>query len=163
MIVAASPSLGQIHFLLAVVAIVSGGVTVAMRKGTGGHRLIGFVYAVAMIGMLGTALLIYNLTGTFGAFHVLAVFSSATLIAGLVPALLRKPDNQRWVEIHAFSMSWSYVGLLAAAAAETFTRVPDTSFWWAVVVASGVVVAIGGAVIFRVVPRILSEQFPRRS
>jgi uncharacterized membrane protein len=154
-------TLGQIHFVLAIAAIASGGAAVLMRKGTGAHRLIGFIYAVAMIGMLGTAFLIYNLTGTFGPFHVLAIFSLATLLLGLVPVLLRKPGNQRWIELHAFSMSWSYVGLLAAAAAETLTRIPDTPFWGGVGFASGSTIAIGAAVIHRMVPRTLHAQFPK--
>jgi uncharacterized membrane protein len=153
-------TLGQIHFALAVLALASGAGAVMMRKGTGIHRLIGFVYSVAMFGMLGTALLIYNLNGAFGPFHVLAIISLVTLIAGLVPVLLRSPAH--WIEIHAFTMSWSYVGLLAAAAAETLTRLPDAPFWGAVVVASGATVTIGAYVIMRTVPRILGDQFPRR-
>ena len=153
-------SLGQVHFYLAVVALVSGGVVVALKKGDGIHRLVGFVYATSMHGLHGSALMIYNLTGSFGPFHILAIFSLATLLLGLLPVLLRRPKDT-WIERHAVLMSWSYVGLLAAAAAETLTRVPTAPFWWAVVAASLLVIAIGARIINRTVPRILSEEFPR--
>ena len=52
-------------------------------------------------------------------------------------------------------MSWSYIGLLAALAAETLSRVPDSPFWGMVGVASFGVVAIGWLVLRRVMPGIL--------
>ena len=154
----AAVTIGQIHFVLAIGALVSGGVAVVLRKGDGIHRLIGFVYALMMFGMLGTAMLIYNLDGEFGPFHVLAIISTATLVGGLVPALLRRPGGGRWIVSHAFFMAWSYVGLLAAAAAETLTRMPDAPFWGAVVAASSITVAVGAFVIARTVPRAIHGQ-----
>jgi hypothetical protein len=115
-----------------------------------------------MFGVTGTALLIYNLTGEFGPFHALALISLITLILGIAPVLLRWPSGG-WIDLHAYFMSWSYVGLVAAAAAETLTRIPEAPFWWAVVAASGVVVATGAWLIHRSVPKILTEQFPRRT
>ncbi len=152
-------SLGQVHLVLALTALVSGAGVVGMRKGTGVHRLVGFVYALSMFGVLGTALLIYNLTGGFGPFHVLALISLVTIVFGLVHVLLRRPKDG-WIEFHAYWMSWSYVGLLAATASETLTRVPATPFWWAVLAASTVVVGVGAIVIYRNVPRILRDEFP---
>lgn len=152
-------SLGQVHLVLALAAIVAGAGVVGMKKGTGVHRLVGFVYASTMFGVLGSAMLIYNLTGDFGPFHVLALVSLVTIISGVVPVLLRRPRGG-WIELHAYFMSWSYVGLLAAAASETLTRVPETPFWWGVVAASTVVVSVGAWFIYRNVPRILRTEFP---
>jgi hypothetical protein len=101
----------------------------------------------------GTAFLIYDLLGRFGPFHIAAILSSITVVAGWIPVRRRKPS--RWVEHHAIWMSWSYVGLLAALAAETLSRVPNSPFWWMVAGASLAVVAIGYAVIRRTMPRIL--------
>ena len=53
-------------------------------------------------------------------------------------------------------MSWSCVGLLAAAAAETLSRIPSTPFWGMVAAASFGVVAIGAVVIRLRVPKILA-------
>jgi uncharacterized membrane protein len=155
-------TLGQVHFAVAIAALVTGAAVVALRKGTGAHRLIGFVYALSMFSVTGTALLIYNLTGEFGPFHVLALISLITLILGTTPVLLRRPSGG-WIDLHAHFMSWSYVGLVAAAAAEASTRLPEAPFWWAVVAASGVVVATGAWLIRRSVPKILAEQFPSQT
>jgi uncharacterized membrane protein len=155
-------TLGQVHFAVAIAVLVTGAAVVALRRGTGPHRLIGFVYALSMFSATGAALLIYNLTGEFGPFHVLALISLITLIAGTTPVLLRRPSGG-WIDLHAHFLSWSYVGLAAAAAAETLTRLPEAPFRWAVVAASGVVIAIGAWLIPRSAPKILAEQFPTRT
>ena len=59
--------------------------------------------------------------------------------------------------------SWSYVGLLAAAASEALTRLPSAPFWWAVVAASVLVVGVGGWVIAVTVPKALQRQFRTRT
>jgi hypothetical protein len=59
-------------------------------------------------------------------------------------------------------MSWSYVGLLAATAAEAATRLPvvrsGTAFGVAALLSSLAVVGVGAAVIYRRVPRIVASQ-----
>ena len=139
--------IGLIHTGLALIALASG--LFVFRKVKGGplHRKIGWIYAASMIGLNATALMIYDLFGYFGPFHWMALFSLATVLAALVPAIRRKPADG-WIEVHAQFMSWSYVGLLAATAAEIFTRVPGLDFWWAVIVAS-VAIILGGAVYIR--------------
>jgi hypothetical protein len=105
-----------------------------------------------MLVMNGTALLIYRLTGTFGPFHVAALVSLGTLVAGIIPAWRRRPVGN-WVDRHYYLMAYSYLGLLAAAVAETATRVPvfralaggpTPMFWAAVVVATVTVFFVGG-------------------
>ena len=152
-------TLGQFHLALAVVALLSGALIVGSRKGTGTHRLIGFIYASSMFGMLVSAMLIYELTGGFGPFHVLALISLVTLGFGVGHVLLRRP-KRNWVTLHAYWMSWSYVGLLAAGVSEAATRLPDAPFWWAVAVGSAIVISIGAWVINSRVPRILMRDFP---
>ena len=100
-------------------------VTVA-NKGTAVHRRAGWIHAASMLGVNVTALMLYQLTGRFGPFHAAAVFSLLTLVAGVVPA--RRRNGPQWVGRHAYWMSGSYVGLVAAAAAETLTRIPTTPF-----------------------------------
>jgi hypothetical protein len=46
-------------------------------------------------------------------------------------------------------MSWSYVGLLAGAVAETSIRVPGLAYWPVVVSSSLATIAIGALVIYR--------------
>ncbi len=142
---------GALHVALALVALVSGLVMLLMRKGTPRHRKIGWVYAVSMLGLNATALLIYRLFGRFGPFHVAALISLLTIIAGLIPPMLRRP-RRKWPEHHAYWMNWSYVGLCAAAASEVTTRLPASPFWWTVIGSTLVVIAVGGHMINSRVP-----------
>jgi hypothetical protein len=52
-------------------------------------------------------------------------------------------------------MCWSYVGLVAAFVSEVAVRVPGVGFGYPVIVATAVVVAGGGVLIYWRVPRIL--------
>lgn len=147
-------SIGKLHLASSLLALAVGAWVVMRSKGTATHRRIGWVYAISMLTLNVTALMIYRLTGTFGPFHIAALVSLAGLIAGLVPAWRRKPDN--WLDHHYFWMAYSYLGLVAAAFAETATRVPAVQafaggptpvFWGTVIVVSIAVFVIGGRVI----------------
>ena len=113
---------GQLHLATALVALAAGGWMLWQPKGTASHRRIGWIYVASMMTMNGTALLIYRLTGRFGPFHVAALLSLAMLLAGIIPVLLRRPADG-WLERHYFFSTHSYLGLIAAATAETATRV----------------------------------------
>lgn len=139
--------LGWFHTVCAVVALGSGAAVLLRRKGTRVHRRIGWIYVASMLLLNGTALMIYRLFGGFGPFHVAAVFSLATVVAGTVPAVRRRPAN--WVERHYAWMTWSYVGLCAATVSEVATRTPGFRFWWAVAVGTFAVVGIGAVLIRR--------------
>lgn len=82
---------GAVHLLFAIAALASGLFIVLRRKGTRTHRRVGRVYALSMIGLNVTALMIYRLTGTFGPFHVAALVSLLTIVGGVLPALRRRP------------------------------------------------------------------------
>ncbi len=150
---------GLIHVAFAFTALISGFFVFFNKKGTRRHKKIGWVYGASMLGLNVTALSIYRLFGTFGPFHVLAVVSLVTIVLGLLHVILRRP-KKNWYEHHAYWMSWSYVGLAAAAAAEVTSRVPDSPFWWMVVGGSLVVVALGQRLINTKVPGIV-EPFRR--
>jgi uncharacterized membrane protein len=148
------PTLGHLHLVSALVALAAGAWVVFTRKGTRTHRRIGWVYAGSMLLVNVTALLIYKLTGVFGPFHVAALVSLAGLVAGVDAARRRSTFN--WLERHYFFMSYSYLGLVAAAIAETATRArfvqmmaggPTPAFWAVVVVASLSVFVVGGRIV----------------
>lgn len=153
-------ALGLFHTACALVALGSGAAVLLRRKGNRAHRRLGWVYVASMLLLNGTALMIYRLFGGFGPFHVAAVFSLATVIAGIIPPIRRKPAN--WVEHHYAWMTWSYVGLLAAAVSEVATRTPGFRFWWAVVVATFLVIAVGGRMIRGRKDAVLAPFRPRR-
>src|SRR5687767_4870288 len=88
-----------------------------------------------------SALMIYRLFGGFGPFHAFAVVSLVTVGLGVATAVRRRDAD--WVERHYMWVTYSYVGLLAAAASEISTRWVQTKFWWAVLIATAAVFAIG--------------------
>ncbi len=145
--------IGWLHFVCAIAAIAVGGGVALAGKGSVRHRLLGRTYGALMLGVNGTAFMLYGLFGRPGPFHIAALVSLVGVIAGWIPA--RRRSSRAWVEYHAYWMSWSYVGLLAAAAAETLSRIPDTPFWGVVIAATLGVVAIGATVINRRLPAIL--------
>src|SRR5215470_9265909 len=112
-------SLGAIHFTTAIVALAFGAIVLGVPKGTPLHRTIGAGYVAAMVILNVSALAIYRLTAHFEPFHALALFSLATVVRGMVPALRRRPG---WLMVHYWSMAWSYLALLAAACSEIVVR-----------------------------------------
>jgi uncharacterized membrane protein len=151
-----------LHISSAVVALLCGSAVVALQKGTLRHRRIGYCYVAAMILLNASALSIYRLTGSFGPFHYGALFSLLTVVAGFVPAYLRRPGGW-WLELHYRFMSWSFVGLLAAGASEAAARLPAMPFWPAVVASSLLVFLLGGMVIGRRRPAILRDVDSQRA
>jgi len=130
----------------AVASLALGAIVLLTPKGTARHRRLGFAYAACMLALNVTALSIYEAFGTFGPFHVLSNVSLATLLAGLAVAFFRWPPSG-WVYLHYEWMSWSYVGLCAAAASEAAVRVPGLPYAWSVVAASTVVILVGGWIV----------------
>jgi uncharacterized membrane protein len=155
-------TLGLVHTIVALAAIVFGTLVVLNRKGTRNHRWMGYGYLFMMFALNGTALLDYELFGYFGPFHWMALASLVTVILGFVPVWRRKPG---WVYRHANFMAGSYVGLLAAAGAEVGSRIPGWSFGPSVIVSSIVVVVLGIWIMRKTIPqsiRSLSENRPKR-
>lgn len=152
--------IGQLHLAAAVLAMFAGAaVLLAPGKGGRRHRRLGWLYAGAMLALNATALMIYRLFGGFGPFHAFALISLVGLVLGVRAgrqarsARLSMASQRRAqvAEHHYFWMTWSYVGLIAAFASETITRLPalrpvlggGRMFGIAVAVATLVIVAIG--------------------
>ncbi len=134
--------IGSTHLAASIISLICGTFILLMRKGTQIHRKIGYVYAAAMTGVVATAFMIYRLFGGWGVFHWAAVVSGVTLVGGMIPAILRKPDN--WVPLHFSFMYWSVMGLYAAFVAEVLVRVPQTPFFGMVGFGTGIVMLLGG-------------------
>jgi len=142
------PLLGLVHTGSALVALACGAVVLLRPKGTRAHRRLGWTYVASMATLNVTALLIYRLFGGFGPFHVAALVSLATLAAGVVTAVRRRPAHN-WVEHHYWWMAYSYLGLVAAGVAETTTRTGVVGFWWAVLAATVFTFGVGSTMIRR--------------
>lgn len=145
---------GLIHTLLGIAALLLGLAVVLQQKGTRVHRRIGQGYVLSMLLLNATALMIYDLYGRFGPFHVASVVSLATLGAGFVPVYFHRPTG--WMPLHAMFMCWSYAGLVAAFLAEIATRVPGVRFGSGVAAATALVLVGGAILIHTRVPRILA-------
>jgi uncharacterized membrane protein len=152
--------LGLTHLVFAIVALAAGTLVVLARKGTRFHRSVGHLYLTSMLAVNVTALLIYDLSGTFNFFHLSALFSLVCLVIGMGPVLTRRP-RQHWLELHAHFVSGSYVGLVAAAAAEATSRIPGVEFGLAVGLTTLAVVAAGVVLIQLRAPRAIAR-FQRR-
>ena len=158
-------ALGLFHTGTAIAALVAGAAVLLSRKGTRRHRQVGWLYVASMIALNTSALFIYRLFGGFGPFHVGAIFSLVTVVAGVAAAVgarrhrdARDPVGRaRLIERHYFWMSFSYVGLTAAAVAEIVTRLPALRpapgqggvFGLTVALSSLVVIFVGAAKIRR--------------
>ena len=116
-------TLGLFHTGCGVLALVAGGWIFLTTKGTNAHKRVGWIYVASMTSLNVTALRLYNLTGGFNTFHLLAVFSLATLAVG-VAQVLGRGRWRKWMWRHYQYMAWSYVGLLAATCNEAFVRLP---------------------------------------
>jgi len=151
-------TLGWVHLTFGLVALAAGTAVVLTRKGGRWHRTLGHVYLTNMVALNVSALFIYRLYGRFGPFHWMAVGSLLTLLLGMVPVFTRRPKG-RWLQRHAALINGSYVGLVAATAAEITSRLPGTeeSFGLVVAATSAVVIGIGSFFIARYLPRTISR------
>lgn len=140
-------TLGWVHLVFALVALAAGTAVILIRKGTRWHRTLGHVYLTCMLAVNITALFIYIKFGVFGPFHWMAIASLLTLLVGMVPVFTRRPKNG-WLRLHAGFISGSYVGLVAAAGAETAVRLPGTEEIFGLVVGITTVLIIGIGVYF---------------
>lgn len=145
-----SGTIGLIHLIFSVIALITGLFVLISMKGTKTHKTIGYVYSISMVLVNLTAFMIYKLYGNFGIFHWFAVISCLTLFAGLYPVLTKTSKN--YLLTHFSFMYWSVVGLYCAFMAEIFSRLPKiiltetgepmTSFYKGVGIGIGVVMTI---------------------
>jgi Predicted membrane protein (DUF2306) len=149
-------TIGLVHLISALLAMVAGGVVLLNTKAGTFHKRAGYVYVVLMLVLNGTAFQIYQLFGRFGPFHWLALVSLTSVLGGMLPVLFRRYVRD-WLDWHYF-MNWSVVGLYAAFWAETLTRtLPMRQFWGIVVVATGLTGFIGSRLIRRHAARLLPD------
>lgn len=145
------------HIVNSTLALFFGFCIFLIAKGTRSHKIFGYGYVVSMASLNISAMFIYNLTGHIGPFHIAAIFSFITLVAGFLPVWRRKPAKL-WLEYHYQFMCWCYAGLVAAAFSEILTRL-SSPFWPAVIAGSCIIFVISGWLIFRRNPRDLAANF----
>jgi uncharacterized membrane protein len=151
--------LGYAHTSAAMAALLFGVFVFPMLKGTRLHKVLGYLYAAALFATNVTAFGLYHLTRHFGMFHIAAIVSLLTLLAGLIPVITRRPKKS-WLNLHYKYTSWSYVGLLAAAVSEAAVRLPHAPFWPAVAFGSAIFFGMGGWLITRTKDRTVARALP---
>lgn len=137
---------GLIHVIVSVLALITGSIILFAPKGTLFHKKVGYIYSASMLLVNISALSIYHLFGSFGIFHIAAVVSLLTLLAGMIPILF-KNRFPNWLPLHLSFMYWSVMGLYAAFASEMAVRIPETPFFSMVGIATGVIM-ITASIIF---------------
>lgn len=145
------------HVVAALSALLAGAAVLMLPKGTPTHRATGAGYVLALA-LVNVAALSLHRENTFGAFHWLAVASLVTIVVGLLPLLLGK-SSPRVIVTHAYCMTWSYAGLVAAGCGQLAVAVGRDVWAWAVPVVIGSVLFISGVVIFGRVPSTVDRTF----
>lgn len=113
---------GALHFTSSVVGLMTGAFVLLTKKGTKTHKVIGYIFAIALVIVNVSALFIYDFNdGKASVFHYLIPVSLFCLIYGMIPAL--KSNRQpNWKSQHIKGMNGAALGLWAAGATEYFVR-----------------------------------------
>jgi uncharacterized membrane protein len=143
---------GAIHTVLAIAGIVVGLFQFLRPQGGPIHRARGYAFVYAMLIADGAAMLIFQFTGKFNILHIGAIVNLVCVAAAVIP-VLRTPRPANWKNQHYHWTSWSYVGLLAAAATELVVRTSHLATreqaWMVTAATSALVTAIGYVLINR--------------
>ena len=110
-----APAIVQVHVAGALTSVISGGVVMALPKGTALHLTIGRVFAAAMMLVAISSFWVIGRSGHYSAIHLLSVLTIITVPKAI---WLRRTGR---IRAHAFSMISLYVSLLVAGA---FTFLP---------------------------------------
>ncbi len=145
--------LGSLHYLCAVLSLAIGGAILSTPKGSRWHVWMGRVYIAGMFGNCLSALGIYQITGRFNIFHLLALIN-LLIIGGATAQIVYRRRIRNWLWRHYQYMTWSYAALLCAAANEALSRIPrlkqfvDRTTAALPIFASIAILSVAGAIIF---------------
>jgi Predicted membrane protein (DUF2306) len=142
---------GAIHTVLAVTGILIGLVQLLRPKGGRIHRALGYSFVYAMLTADGAALLVFQFTGRFNVLHAGALANLLCIVFAMVP-MLRSPRPANWKLQHYYWISWSYAGLLAAAATELVVRtihLPTREQAWMATAATSIVISALGWIVIK--------------
>lgn len=145
--------LASIHIACAIVALVLGIIILIGRKGTPTHIRLGWIYLISMLCMNGVSLFIRHLTHGYNVFHLIALISLGTTVAGILQIVFRR-YVVRWLWRHYQYMAWSYVSLVAGACNEAFVHLPilrrlkDSTTQELPLIGSALIVVVAGVLIY---------------
>jgi uncharacterized membrane protein len=145
-------ALGTVHMIAAAVSLLVGAFQLLRTRRDGLHRRLGYVFVAAMVVANLSALTVYEFNGRFNTFHVFALISLVSVTMALRP-MVAKPRPIHWRRIHYYWVSWSYVGLAAAAVTEFLLRIVEVPGGLSAVVGTPPVILLGAWLIPRYAPR----------
>lgn len=138
-------TLSIIHLIFVLIALTAGALLLVLPKGTRWHRTLGHIYFTNAVGAHLTVLPTIDQTATPEPLRYLALTSLVVLAIGILPVLFRYPKDT-WLGMHMGAMLGSYVGLVAAAAAEVASRIVDEQFFFSVIVATSAAIILVGVI-----------------
>jgi uncharacterized membrane protein len=138
---------GAIHLLAATLSLLLGTLVLIIPKEKTLHKPAGYAYLTCMALMITTAFGIYRQYGGFGIFHVAAILTALTLLAGMLPILWKK-RVRHWLRWHYGFMYLSVLELYIALVAEFLVRVPGATFGRVSALSSAAVLIPGGILFF---------------
>jgi uncharacterized membrane protein len=149
--------IGAAHVAMGSMALMSGAVLLMLPKGTARHRLVGRVYAAAILAINGTALSMYDLTGRPNAFHVIALVNLGTLAMGMLALRRwRRTRDPADLVTHQHRMAMNYVGLWMAFVTELLvnpmmgvSRMGDPRGHWPLMIALNLLLFVAGGWLVR--------------
>ncbi len=148
--------LNFVHTIFSAAALISGAMVLSSRKATRRHRKVGYVYVVSMLGSLLTSFFIFDLFGTWGAYHWLAIVSLVTLCLGMYFPLFAR-NFKGWAVQHYMWMSYSYVGLVMAGGSHLFQYTTHWPSWLSISLYWALPYVVGTFLIFRNRKKILAD------
>ena len=141
------------HTGAAILAILCGLLVLCLEKGTATHKMVGKIYAAAILALCVFSVFIHEINGGFSIFHLISVQATFFVVAGLVPLFLRGKVAY-WYVWHLRFMLYSYVTLVVTGIAQAFEYLPFESDALNAVVFLQVPGLVGWALIeWRGVPR----------
>lgn len=143
---------GDLHVLAAGLSLPLGAAVLLRAKGTRAHVNLGRLYLLAMLLVSLPALLVYDITGRPGIFHLLAVVSLVTLALGWLSAPSRRSSMRSDVRVHATFMAWSFIGLVTAGLAQVAGSLWSQWTPWPVIVVVAACTTAGLVGLPRVLP-----------
>ena len=120
---------GWIHLTTSIIALITGTMILAMKKGTATHIKVGYIYVISMLIVVVTAFMIYRLFDGRGIFHCAAVVSGVTLASGMVPVIFRRPKKRLVGSSFQFYVLVSD-GALCCLHCRNLGTYPRKSFLW---------------------------------
>src|SRR5271165_6696622 len=108
----ASPAI-QVHAYLAFLALGLGAAQFALPKGVALHRVMGWSWALAMIGVAGVSFFIHTIRtwGPWSPIHLLSVFTLAMVPLAVFAGRRGRIENHRWSMISLYTLALVVTGL----------------------------------------------------